>query len=316
MIMDLASLNGSTLPPRVADISAALRLDSRETDVYGWYRSPGALGAIYTALRGAERSAVQTALMAKTERALGEVFKPEQLRQIAVSFHFFPEDESKTDRDLYPDLKDRDKSKAPYLFLKRVIDVAGSLVGLVLFAPVLLVVAPLIKLTSDGPVLFKQRRLGRFGREFWFLKFRTMKVNNDPAIHEQFVKNLIENQVAQPTYKIQDDPRVTPVGRFLRKSSLDELPQLVNVIKGDMSLVGPRPPVPYEVANYRHWHRRRVIEVKPGITGLWQVEGRSRTTFDEMVRLDLRYIQHQSLWLDVKILAKTPLAVISGQGAW
>ena len=143
-----------------------------------------------------------------------------------------------------------------------------------------------------------------------------MNMNNDPTIHQQFVKNLIENQVTHPTYKIQNDPRMTPIGRFLRKTSLDELPQFMNVLRGDMSLVGPRPPIPYEVENYRDWHRRRVIEVKPGITGLWQVEGRSRTTFDEMVRLDLRYIQHQSVWLDMKILAKTPLAVISGQGAY
>ena len=113
-----------------------------------------------------------------------------------------------------------------------------------------------------------------------------------------------------------NDPRVTPLGRFLRKTSLDELPQFINVLKGDMSLVGPRPPIPYEFENYDTWHRRRVLEAKPGITGLWQVMGRSRTTFDEMVRLDLQYIRDQSFWLDLKILVKTPVAVLSGSGAY
>ncbi len=242
MILDLASLNGSAPLPRIADICAALRLDSRDTDVYGWYQSPSTIGAIYTALRGAERASVQAALMAKTERALRQVLKPAEFKQVLISFHFFPETECKSDQKLYPDLKDRDKSHTPYRVLKRTIDIAGSLFGLILLSPVFLVVAALIKLTSDGPVLFRQRRIGRFGKEFWFLKFRTMKVNNDPTIHQKYVEALIEKPVAQPTYKIQNDPRVTPVGRFLRKTSLDELPQFLNVLKGEMSLVGPRPP--------------------------------------------------------------------------
>ena len=121
---------------------------------------------------------------------------------------------------------------------------------------------------------------------------------------------------SEAVYKLTSDPRVTPLGRFLRKTSLDELPQFVNVLRGDMSLVGPRPPIPYEFACYAPWHRRRLLEVAPGITGLWQVTGRSRTTFDDMVRLDLAYVRRQSLWLDLKILLKTPLAVVSGGGAY
>jgi lipopolysaccharide/colanic/teichoic acid biosynthesis glycosyltransferase len=147
-----------------------------------------------------------------------------------------------------------------------------------------------------------------------------MHVNADPKIHQQYVENLIQSQpraeAKQIVYKIVDDPRVTRIGHFLRRSSLDELPQFWNVLKGEMSLVGPRPPLPYEVARYKRWHRRRVLEAKPGITGLWQVTGRSRTTFDEMVRLDLRYARTYSVWTDVKILLATPRAVLSGRGAY
>jgi lipopolysaccharide/colanic/teichoic acid biosynthesis glycosyltransferase len=144
-----------------------------------------------------------------------------------------------------------------------------------------------------------------------------MYADNDPEIHKKYVHSLIEKKVSESgTFKIKNDPRVTPLGRFLRKSSLDELPQLINVLKGEMSLVGPRPPIPYEFEKYSVWHRRRILEVKPGITGEWQVNGRSRTTFDEMVRMDLRYIQNQSIWLDLKILLKTPLAVMMANGAY
>ena len=150
-----------------------------------------------------------------------------------------------------------------------------------------------------------------------------MHFRNDPKIHQDYVKQLIsgkeENQrpdAGAGVYKIKDDPRVTPVGRFLRKTSLDELPQFFNVLIGEMSLVGPRPPIPYEVEAYDIWHRRRFLEVRPGITGLWQVEGRSTTKFDEMVRLDLRYAKIWSLWLDIKILLRTPGAVFKGNGAY
>jgi lipopolysaccharide/colanic/teichoic acid biosynthesis glycosyltransferase len=151
-------------------------------------------------------------------------------------------------------------------------------------------------------------------------KFRTMHVNADSGIHQQYFKSFIHSSRPSASsenvvFKIVDDPRVTPVGHFLRKSSLDEFPQFWNVLKGDMSLVGPRPPLAYEVAQYKRWHRRRVLDAKPGITGLWQVTGRSRTTFDEMVRLDLRYAKNWSVWMDLKILLATPRAVMSGRGA-
>jgi lipopolysaccharide/colanic/teichoic acid biosynthesis glycosyltransferase len=145
-----------------------------------------------------------------------------------------------------------------------------------------------------------------------------MYVNSDPTIHKEYVQRLIDKKAneADGMYKIKHDPRVTSVGRFIRKSSIDEFPQFINVLRGDMSLVGPRPPIPYEFDSYSLWHRRRVLEARPGITGAWQVDGRSRTTFDEMVRMDIRYMRNQSFWLDTKILLKTPLAVFRGEGAF
>jgi lipopolysaccharide/colanic/teichoic acid biosynthesis glycosyltransferase len=158
---------------------------------------------------------------------------------------------------------------------------------------------------------------------FTLLKFRTMHTANDPQIHKDFVTRLIAGDAkATPetngkvVYKITKDPRLTPIGGLLRRTSLDELPQFINVLGGQMSLVGPRPPIAYELDAYDVWHRRRVLEVKPGITGLWQVSGRSRLRFDDMVRLDLRYAQSWSVWLDLKILVRTPKAVLSGDGAY
>ena len=197
---------------------------------------------------------------------------------------------------------------------------AGSLALLALLSPVFLIVAALVKLTSSGPVIFRQARVGRSARLFTMLKFRTMRIDADDAIHQQYVTQFItashqHSRSSDAVYKIVNDPRLTPIGRFLRKTSLDELPQFWNVLTGDMSLVGPRPPVPYEVNHYKPWHRRRVLEVKPGVTGLWQVTGRSRTTFEDMVRLDLRYARTCSLWNDIKILLATPRAVVTGKGA-
>jgi exopolysaccharide biosynthesis polyprenyl glycosylphosphotransferase len=206
--------------------------------------------------------------------------------------------------------------------LKRAIDIAASALLLLLLSPIFLLIAVFVKLKSPGPVFFRQPRVGEHGRSFTMLKFRTMRVNADNAIHKEFVSQLINrssltsgDSAKETTFKIVNDPRVTSIGRLLRKTSLDELPQLWNVLRGDMSLVGPRPPLAYEVQQYKPWHYRRVLEAKPGITGLWQVNGRSRTTFDDMVRLDLRYAKNPSAWADIKILLATPRAVISGKGA-
>ena len=210
-----------------------------------------------------------------------------------------------------------------YNIIKRIIDIVGAITGLIFSVPVMLIVAALIKMTSKGPVLFKQTRIGYWGKTFTFMKFRTMKVDCDDSIHKAYVKKLINGKNEEvnlgskdkPLYKIERDPRVTGIGHFLRKTSLDELPQLFNVLSGSMSLVGPRPPISYEVNEYKSWHKRRILEVKPGITGLWQIHGRSSTTFDEMVRLDLQYVRKRSTILDLKILLKTFGAVLNTKGA-
>jgi lipopolysaccharide/colanic/teichoic acid biosynthesis glycosyltransferase len=190
--------------------------------------------------------------------------------------------------------------------------------ALFLLSPLFLLISLLLKLTSPGPVFYRQKRLGELGVAFTFLKFRSMHVANDSKIHRDFTQNLIRGNsgVLNGVYKIQNDPRITGLGRILRASSLDELPQFINVLMGQMSLVGPRPPIPYEFECYQLWHRRRILEARPGITGLWQVHGRSRTSFDEMVRMDLQYIKNRSLWVDLKILLKTPFAMVGGRGAY
>ncbi len=197
------------------------------------------------------------------------------------------------------------------LVCKRLIDVIGSALGLIVLGPlVMLPTAIILKLTSPGPILFKQKRSGRHGRLFTMYKFRSMITN------AEMLKAELEvfNEMRGPAFKMEDDPRITPFGRFLRRSSIDELPQLWNVIVGDMSLVGPRPPIPSEVQHYDPWHRRR-LSMKPGITCIWQISGRSRIGFDQWMKLDLQYIDNWSLWLDLKILARTFPVVLTGLGA-
>jgi exopolysaccharide biosynthesis polyprenyl glycosylphosphotransferase len=203
---------------------------------------------------------------------------------------------------------------------KRVFDVLAVSLGLLIISPVMCVVAALIKLESPGPILYRQPRVGENGRLFTMFKFRSMRADADPELHKAHVTRLIKQNLnpdqieTTGTLKIGNDPRITRVGKIIRKTSIDELPQAFNVLRGDMSLVGPRPPIPYEVELYQDWHKRR-FEAIPGITGLWQVAGRNRVSFDEMVRMDIEYIEHQSLLLDVQILIKTPFAVVTGKGA-
>ena len=227
------------------------------------------------------------------------------------------------------------QQREPGYALKRLLDVAGAMLGLGLLWPVMACVALVVRLTSKGPVLFRQQRLGLYAQPFTFYKFRTMTCDADDRLHREYVSQFIQGQAANspserrksgtngqtveglsgPTvYKLKQDPRITPIGRWLRKSSLDELPQLFNVLRGDMSLVGPRPPIAYEVAQYEPWHMQRLMEAKPGITGLWQVEGRSRVPFDDMVRMDLHYARTCSLWGDLKLLARTVAVVLRGAG--
>lgn len=226
--------------------------------------------------------------------------------------------------NLYPLLLDNStKSRRFRYSLKRSLDVVGALGGILLLSPLMLMTALAIKATSPGPVIFKQTRVGQQGTAFVLYKFRSMFCSMDDRIHRDYVTHLIQGDLEKinqgskekPLYKIKSDPRVTPVGRVIRKTSIDELPQLFNVLKGDMSLVGPRPPLLYEVEKYKSWHLRRVLEVKPGITGLWQVDGRSVSSFDDMVRFDIRYIVNWSLKFDIKILIKTVKEVLRLRGA-
>lgn len=302
---------------------------TRETDVVGWYVEKSVIGIIGTELGDATPKVIRERFLEKLRGVFEKDFGKEQGSTISISFHFYPEESGDQDDDhspniaLYPEIARRAARRKFAFAIKRMIDIAGSIVALVLFGPVFGLIALAIKLNSKGPVLFRQERLGQYGKKFRVLKFRSMHTNCDSKIHQAYVNQFIAGSADsnlgsatdKPVFKIQSDPRITSVGRFLRKTSLDELPQFWNVLLGDMSLVGPRPPVTYEFRAYNMWHRRRVLEIKPGITGLWQVKGRSRTRFDEMVRLDLKYARGWSIWLDLKILALTPGAVLTGDGA-
>jgi len=203
-------------------------------------------------------------------------------------------------------------------FAKRAFDMVAAGLGIAVLAPLFLGLYLAIRLSSRGPAIYVQRRVGADGRRFDFYKFRTMAHRSDDSIHRAYSERLINGWAQRDggrAFKLTADPRVTPIGRFLRKSSLDELPQLFNVLRGDMSLVGPRPPIEYEVEHYQDWHKQR-LQAKPGITGLWQVSGRSQVPFDEMVMLDIHYMEHWSFLLDLKILLRTIPVVLFGVGGY
>lgn len=332
MLLDASAFLEGTAESMLSSVTSVILRSTRETDLIGWYKDGSVLGVIFTEVSLESGSPITDVLRSKVVHALHAELSGECTSRLGITVHLFPERQGGSgigsdpvaDCRLYPELSpSRSKKRIPQT-VKRLMDITGSAILLILLSPLFVVIALLIKLTSKGPTIFQQERLGQFGRRFMFLKFRTMYTNNDPKIHKDYVQRYISGQAHRidagkddaAVYKITEDPRVTPIGRFLRRTSLDELPQFWNVLAGEMSLVGPRPPLPYEFEIYDIWHRRRVLEVRPGVTGLWQVSGRSRTRFDEMVRLDLRYIQSWSLWLDLKILAATPRAVLSGEGAF
>jgi lipopolysaccharide/colanic/teichoic acid biosynthesis glycosyltransferase len=291
---------------------------TRDTDVLGWFDRGATLGVIVPEV-GKDVS-VRRKLYKTLRRALTRRLASEGILDcfsVRLHVHDGAAAIGSCPTDFPEELQRRAAGTPIREALKRALDIAGSTALMLMLLPVYAVVAALVRFTSTGPVFFSQDRVGRLGRSFKMLKFRTMYVNSDSAIHQKYVTEFITSNQADKggVFKIVNDPRITPIGRFLRKTSLDELPQFWNVLRGEMSLVGPRPPLAYEVQQYKPWHRRRVLEAKPGITGLWQVTGRSRTTFDDMVRLDLRYARTCSVWTDVKILLATPRAVISGKGA-
>jgi lipopolysaccharide/colanic/teichoic acid biosynthesis glycosyltransferase len=309
---------------RARSAVAALWTATRDTDAFGWFEEPGTIGVLAPELPVADAAASARRLLARCREALAASLGSNVVDELSIECHVHPVPGGRHDEGLainlvlYPELRD---GLAVSRALKRAFDVTGAVVLLALLSPLFLLVAAVVKTTSPGPVFFRQVRIGHRLQPFTMLKFRTMHRDADATLHREFVRGFIAQggracEAGASPFKLVNDPRVTPVGRILRRTSLDELPQLGNVLRGEMSLVGPRPPIAYELDDYRPWHRRRVIEARPGITGLWQVVGRSRASFDEMVRLDLRYIRRRSLWMDARIVLATFRAVLGGRGAW
>ncbi len=256
MLLDFTKIDDFTEKIGIMEGAAGvLRSLTREIDLKGWYEYNSVMGVIFTEINGNDKDSLRQ----KMDNHLCRALDTGQISGIKISWHVFPEEDIKqkaeADLELYPDLEKRDESKRLALFLKRTTDIIGSLLGILLFSPFFIILPLLVKLTSEGPVFFRQERVGRYGKKFTFLKFRSMHINSDPAIHKEYTRKLISGQQdakgadgeGNGSYKIKDDPRVTPIGRFLRKSSMDELPQFFNVSKGEWHLVGPGPPFPLEL---------------------------------------------------------------------
>ncbi len=311
--------NGERSGKVLQEVFASLQKNTRESDIKGWVDG-GTIGLI---LPDTDKNGMNCCIE-KIANGNGKA-------GYSVRTGTYPGDliqklltEERNQPDLFPlDLDETEKFSSAQVILKRAMDILGSVVGLILSSPLLLVTAIAVKMTSSGPIIFKQSRFGKKGVQFQFYKFRSMYWDSDDKIHREYVTNLIKGEIEKvnqgdkdaPIFKKKADPRITPMGKIIRKTSIDELPQFLNVLKGEMSLVGPRPPLLYEVEKYESWHLRRILHVKPGITGPWQVDGRSTASFDDMVRLDLRYAENWSLWLDIKILLKTVRALIRPKGA-
>jgi exopolysaccharide biosynthesis polyprenyl glycosylphosphotransferase len=202
------------------------------------------------------------------------------------------------------------KYNTMYSLTKRFIDVLGSMIGIILLSPIFFVVAALIKIDSKGSVIFSQTRVGKNGKEFKMYKFRSMVVNAE----ELKKKLLAQNEMSGPMFKMKDDPRITKIGKFIRKTSIDELPQLINVLKGEMSLVGPRPSLPKEVERFEPWMKKR-LEVKPGLTCYWQVNGRNNIDFNDWMKLDIKYVEERNIYIDIKLIFKTFFVLFGDKNA-
>ena len=311
-------------------IRAAISKVSSEIDIVGWVEPRIEMGIILPELTVEGLGSACDSIEARVRKELSIRLDETITSNVSLRLRIYPEPQPLTEDEipaidplLFPDLHSIRNMGRWFETAKRGMDILCSSCLIVILSPLLVLIALLVKLSSPGPILFRQVRIGQMMKPFMICKFRTMYANAGHGIHHDYVKWFItssdketgEKQTKNQIFKLTSDPRITPIGHFLRKTSLDELPQLWNVLVGEMSLVGPRPPLWYELQQYKPWHRHRVLEAKPGVTGLWQVSGRSRTTFDEMVRLDLRYARQQSLWTDIKILFATPMAVISGKGA-
>ena len=320
---DLAVAHAATVLGQTVNAVIAA---TRETDVVGWVTRGNVLGVVLTEIDESQE-VIARDIEARLRRELAARLNSNSLAEVSVRLHFSVRSRTTPAEGLWPadpllvKLGAHEDHGVMRDALKRTLDIVGSATLLLLLSPLFFAIAILVKLKSPGPVFFRQIRVGQKAQPFTMLKFRSMHVNADSKVHQQYVTQFIKSggqasdADANVVFKLTSDPRITRIGHILRKTSLDELPQLWNVLRGDMSLVGPRPPLFYETEQYQPWHWRRVLDAKPGVTGLWQVAGRSRTTFDGMVRLDLRYVKTRSLWTDIKILLATPAAVITGKGA-
>lgn len=304
-------------------IAQSISSVTRDIDIKGWHEKGKIIGILFTEISIDSKNTI----LEKIKNSLIENLFPEYASSIGISCSCYPVDnvtESNKLEIFYPDPAKVSVKKQLRIIAKRTIDIFGSLAGLLIFSPIFLIASILIKLSSKGPVFFRQKRVGKGGKVFNIYKFRTMTVQNDESVHRKYMQDFIKGQAegivneetGEIVFKLTNDSRITKIGKLLRKTSLDELPQFINVLLGDMSLVGPRPPIPYEVEAYELWHKRRVLETKPGITGYWQVEGRSVTNFDNMCRMDLQYIAKQSTRLDLKYIIKTPVVLLTAKGGY
>ena len=315
-------------PDEVSIATDLLLAVKRESGTLGWFDAGRTIGVIVPEIDAQDVASVRAQIERQFNDAVAHPTGRDASSALSLTIRTYPESFSSVetlselaDPFLYPDLFAAVRKNPRFHFLKRAMDVVLSGLLLMFLLPALALIASVVKVTSPGPALFRQVRVGYRMQPFTMYKFRTMYESADHQVHHDYVSWFItasdqaQREEKSSVYKLTSDTRITPIGSILRRTSLDELPQLWNVLIGDMSLVGPRPPLPYEVQQYKPWHRGRVLFAKPGITGLWQVVGRSRTTFDEMVRLDLRYARSMSLWGDIKIMLATPIAMITGKGA-
>ncbi len=331
MVLLLGSLPGRLGVQGTADsthVAKALSVVASDVDILGWFEPSSVIGLIVPEINPTDLACTCDRLEGKVRSAIVLQGNAELAQHLSITMHVYPDPNMSNEKHvspldplLHPELSPHRPAIANFQTIKRGIDIVFSALLLGVLLPMFALIAVLVKLSSPGPVLFKQMRVGHLMKPFTMYKFRTMYVTADHQAHHDYVSwfitasDQVQAEEKPVVFKLTNDSRITPLGRFLRRTSLDELPQLWNVLISDMSLVGPRPPVPYELQQYKPWHRGRLLEAKPGMTGLWQVVGRSRTTFDEMVRLDLRYARTMSLWSDIKILLATPVAMITGKGA-
>ena len=326
--LDVSALRKESrnLDPVLVDmVFSALSSCLRETDVIGWHTKESVFGVILTEFGSFKLENVVDAISEKIKEELKTLFGKKIYNKMELQIYIYPASNRELsseafNRIFYPEaVSSWDFHHKASAVVKRGLDIIFSLGILPALAPLMIFLAVMVKLTSRGPVFHVQVRRGRLNKDFNLYKFRSMHHGASNEIHEMYVDRFINGSSEKlddnGVFKITSDNRVTPFGKFMRKLSLDELPQFINVLKGDISLVGPRPPLPYEIEKYDIWHAARVLEVKPGLTGLWQVEMRNRTTFDDMVRIDLRYARGWSVWKDIKLIFKTPWAMFKGDGA-